>query len=141
MHLVLSLSSRIGNHLTRLPVSLSDMSAEDFVEVGAVADLAAGTLMAVEVDGQSLVLGNVGGSFYAVSGLCSHQGSRLSLGTLQGHTLICFAHMWTYDLRSGDPVWPPMARVAPGYRLRTHQVRVEDGKVFVSRKPGRWGLN
>ncbi|MSQ24245.1 MAG: hypothetical protein EXR58_06825 [Chloroflexi bacterium] len=118
-----------------------DWASGDFVEVAAVEDVEDGTLRAIEVDGQSLVLGNVDGKLYAVSGLCSHLGSKLALGSLHGPTLTCFAHLWTYDIRTGEPVWPPMARVAPGYRLRSHPVRIEGGKIWVSRRPGRRGLN
>lgn len=100
-----------------------------------------GSLTGILVDGQRLVVANVEGTLYAFSGLCSHLGTFLELGTLRGHRLTCFAHLWTYDVRNGEPVSPPMARVAPGYRLRTYSVRIEDGAVFVSRIPGRRGLN
>jgi nitrite reductase/ring-hydroxylating ferredoxin subunit len=49
-------------------------------------------------------------------------------------------HLWRYDVRTGEPIWPPLAKVAPGYRLRVHPVRVEGDDVYVSRTPGRGGL-
>jgi len=109
----------------------------DFVSVGTVGDPTDGALKPIQVDGQALVLGNVAGTYYAVSGWCSHLGSALALGSLRGYTLTCFAHLWTYDIRTGEPVWPPMARVAPGYGLRCHEVRVEGEAILVSRLPGR----
>ncbi len=113
---------------------------EDFERVAFLADVPPGSLKAVEIDGFPLVLGNVGGELFAVSGLCSHEGSRLELGTLTGHTLGCWAHQWTYDIRTGTPIWPPMSRIAPGYRLRSYAVRVHNAEVFVSHQPRRGGL-
>lgn len=97
--------------------------------------------MDVEVDGDVLVLVNVEGELHALSGWCTHLGTAMALGTLTGHTLMCYAHLWRYDVRTGEPIWPPLARVAPGYRLRVYPVRVEGEDIYVSRIPGRRGLS
>ena len=114
---------------------------DSFVRVARVEDVPPGTCRDVEVDDQVVLIARVDGQFYAFSGWCTHQGTALALGTLRDHTLTCYAHLWSYDVRSGQPIWPPLARVAPGYRLRTYPVLVEDGNLFVSRTPGRAGLN
>ena len=113
---------------------------DDFVRVADVADVPPGKLKQVDVEGMTLVVGNDDGDLFALSGWCSHEGSELRLGTLQDHVLTCFAHQWTYNVKTGDPIWPPLARVAPGYRLRTYRVRVEGDAILVSRKPARLGL-
>ena len=114
---------------------------ENFVRVASIEDVPEGSILAVEVDGGVLVLVNVEGSIHALSGWCTHMGTALALGSLTGHTLVCWAHLWRYDVRTGEPIWPAMAKVAPGYRLRVYPVRVEGTDVYVSRIPGRGGLN
>jgi 3-phenylpropionate/trans-cinnamate dioxygenase ferredoxin component len=77
----------------------------------------------------------VAGTVYALSAWCPHQGTSLALGRINEHTVTCFAHLWTFDVRTGEPIWPPMARVARGYKLRTYPVRVEDGEILVGMPP------
>ena len=113
---------------------------EDFERVATLDEILPGNLRGIEVDGFDLVLGNVEGEIYAVGGVCSHEGSELRMGRLEGTKLTCFAHQWSYDIRTGVPIWPPISRVAPGYRLRIYPVRIEGNEVFVSKKPGRRGL-
>lgn len=102
-----------------------------FVRVADLADLPPDTMLDVEVGGAVVLLVNAGGTVYAVSAWCPHLGTALALGRLSDTTLTCFAHLWTFDLRTGTPLWPPMARAAPGYALRTHRVRIEGSEIFV----------
>jgi nitrite reductase/ring-hydroxylating ferredoxin subunit len=93
------------------------------------------------VEDQVVLLVHLEGEFHALSGWCTHQGTSLALGSLSERTLTCYAHLWSFDVRSGEPIWPPIARIAPGYRLRRYPVHVADGNIYVSSKPGRGGLN
>lgn len=105
---------------------------DHFVRVASVGDVPPGSFIEVEVEDDVLVLANVEGAFYAVSAWCTHQGTSLALGELDGSTLRCWAHLWRFDVRTGDPIWPPIARVAPGYSLRTHRVRVQGDDIMLS---------
>jgi nitrite reductase/ring-hydroxylating ferredoxin subunit len=96
-----------------------------------------GTCLEVEVGDEVVVVVNVEGELYAASAWCTHQGTSLAMGTLTGHTLTCWAHLWRYDVRTGQPIWPPLARVAPGYGLRVYAVRVEGEEIVVCTRPGR----
>lgn len=114
--------------------------ASEYARVAAVDDLPPGRLLKVQVDEQQIVLGNADGLLFALSGLCSHEGSDLALGSVQDRVLTCFAHRWTYNVETGVPVSPPIGRVAPGYRLRTYRVKIEGDSILVSRRPSRLGL-
>ena len=100
-----------------------------------------GAFIEVEIGDEVLLLSHLESGFHAVSAWCTHQGTSLALGTLSGTVVQCWAHLWRFDVRNGDPIWPPMAKVAPGYRLRVHEVRVEGTDVLVSPIPrfGRLG--
>lgn len=72
-----------------------------------------------------------------MSAWCTHQGTSLALGRLnqEAHALTCFAHLWSFDVRTGEPIWPPMAKVARGFRLRVFPVRIEGDDIYVSPDP------
>ena len=88
-------------------------------------------MLDVEVEDQVVLLVNVEGTVHAVSAWCPHLGTALALGKLTGATLTCWAHLWSFDVPSGQPIWPPMARVARGYHLRRFPVRVEADDIYV----------
>ncbi|MBM2810002.1 MAG: bphF [Chloroflexi bacterium] len=89
-------------------------------------------MLDVEIGNEVVLLANVGGEIHAIGAWCPHQGTALALGTLRENALSCWAHLWRFDVRTGDAIWPPMARVVPGYRLRVYPVRVEGDNVLVS---------
>jgi nitrite reductase/ring-hydroxylating ferredoxin subunit len=101
------------------------------VRVASLAELPEGALCDVEVDDDVILILNAEGTIHALSAWCPHMGSSLALGKVMGTTLACWAHLWRFDVRSGQPLWPPLARVAPGYNLRRYTVEVRGGEVFV----------
>lgn len=44
---------------------------------------------------------NVGGQFYALDGVCPHQGGPLGKGCLEGSVVTCPWHGWQFDVRTG----------------------------------------
>ena len=114
---------------------------EAFVRVASAGDVPEGSFVEVEIGDEVLLLVHLDSGFHAVTAWCTHQGTSLALGTLRGPVIQCWAHLWQFDVRTGEPVWPQMARVAPGYRLRVHEVRVEGDDILVSPVPrlGRFG--
>jgi len=55
----------------------------DFVRVASVSDLADGEIMMVEVQGDSVLLANLEGKFYAIGEECTHAGGSLSDGYVE----------------------------------------------------------
>jgi nitrite reductase/ring-hydroxylating ferredoxin subunit len=98
---------------------------EEYV-VAQVADLPPGAMRYVEVDGLPIALANVDGAIYAFGDSCRHQGGSLSSGALIGATVACPWHGWTYDVRTGKSIVPPI-----GLRVPTYPVRVVDGTIIV----------
>ena len=60
-----------------------------------------GRVIEVVAAGQVLALCNVDGTVHAVSGICPHAGGPLGDGTLDGSTLTCPLHGWSFDVRDG----------------------------------------
>ncbi len=98
--------------------------------VCALADLAAGTPLAVTVDGVDLALVRVEDEVYAVADECTHAAIPLSEGEVEGCELECWLHGSRFDLRTGKPSGPPA--IAP---VATYPVVVEGDRVLVDLTP------
>lgn len=101
--------------------------AREITRVAALADIPVGALRYADVDGLPIALANVGGTIYAFSDTCRHEGGPLSSGVLIGDTVTCPWHGWTYNVRTGKAIVPPV-----GIRVPTYEVIVTDGEVFVA---------
>ena len=91
----------------------------------AVADVPPGTLKAVDVDGDAILIANVAGDFHALADHCGDGPLPLRFSTLADAELRCSWHGCRYDVRTG-------ARVdGHGESLRVYPVRIEHGEVRV----------
>jgi toluene monooxygenase system ferredoxin subunit len=77
-----------------------------FQKVAKIEDLWSGEMLAVEVNGEPVLLVNVDNNIYAYADICPHQKSRLSEGTLTDKILRCERHHWEFDVCSGSGVNP-----------------------------------
>ena len=100
--------------------------AKETTLVAQISDVPPGRMHYVEVDGLPIALANVGGAIYAFSDACRHQGGPLSSGVLIDDTVTCPWHGWTYSVRTGKALVPPV-----GIRIPVYEVRVEEQNVFV----------
>lgn len=103
--------------------------SDDFVTVAHVDDVAPGTAKAVVVGEREIALFNVAGTFYALDNTCPHQGGPLAEGWLDGTTVTCPWHAWTFKLTDGGMTLGDFACVD------TFDVRVEGRDVRVSARP------
>ena len=62
------------------------------VKIAETSDLSPGECKSVEVESQTIALFNVGGTFYAIDGICTHMGGPLGEGTLDGEIVTCPWH-------------------------------------------------
>lgn len=98
----------------------------DFVEAAKVSDIPDPGKEIVEIDERIVVLVHVGGQFYCVDDLCSHDGGTLGDGDLEGMCLVCPRHGAKFDVRDGSVVAMPATVPIPA-----HEVKVENGVVYV----------
>ena len=69
---------------------------------------------------------NLNGEFYALDGVCPHQGGPLGKGCLRGPVVTCPWHGWQFDVRSGKT--PLGSRV----KQAVFEVKVEGQDVLVA---------
>jgi nitrite reductase (NADH) small subunit len=93
--------------------------------VASVNDFPSGTARELVAGGRVIALFHVDGHFFAMDGICPHQGGPLGKGKLNGCVLTCPWHGWQFNVRTGQH------QVNPGLRHPTFPVRVEGGTVLV----------
>lgn len=124
--------SKIGFMAAEAAVSKAESGgdSEEFVPVADESAVGEGDLIGVEVDGEPVVIGRVEGQVYAIGGVCSHQFALLEEGGLEDNVVMCPLHDSGFDIRTGKAVRLPAT--AP---VLTYDVKVEGGKILVSRQP------
>ncbi len=109
--------------------------------VCSVEELPPGGRKIVDVDGMSIGLFNVDGTYYAMRNGCPHKGGALCEGPIVGTTLTtdgtefvygkdgtivrCAWHGWEFDIATG------VALADKSFRARMYDVSVDEGKVRV----------
>ena len=107
--------------------------------VGTVGEIGPGQRKIVEIEGVSIGVFNVGGTYHALRNRCPHQGAPLCLGSVKGTTLPsapgeyvwaregeilrCPWHGWEFDLLTGRSIFNPH-RV----RVKSYEVTVESAE-------------
>jgi len=66
----------------------------DYIRVIGVKDIAPGSGHVTEVNGQSIAIFNVDGTFFALDNTCAHRGGPLGEGELDGEVVTCPWHGW-----------------------------------------------
>jgi nitrite reductase (NADH) small subunit len=96
------------------------------VRVASTSDLQPGECKVVEAEGHAIALYNVGGSFYATDNTCLHRGGPLGEGFLEGDTVTCPWHGWTYNVTTGVSV------INPNVCLKTYPVTIQGSDIHVT---------
>ena len=104
----------------------------EFHELAATSEVAPGEAKQFRVEDRPVALCNVDGEFYAFEDICTHQFTYLTEGGLEGGEIKCPLHGAKFDVKTGQPKSLPAVKPVP-----THEVKVEDGHVFVALNPKR----
>ena len=97
----------------------------EFVRITGIEDVKPGQGIVAEVNGQTLAIFNVDGTFHAIDNTCKHRGGPLGEGDLEGEVVTCPWHGWQFNVATGECVKNPTAKV------EVYQVKVEGNDVKV----------
>lgn len=101
-----------------------------WIRLAAAADCPAGEARELVVAGRIVALFHVEGQYYALDGICPHQGGPLGKGVLRGCVITCPWHGWQFDVTTGQH---------QASRLLHHPtlpLKVEVGEIFVELPEG-----
>lgn len=103
----------------------------DWVTVARIEELPPGERRVVDVDDTQIVVTNLDGQYYAIEDICTHDGGKLTGGTVEGDQIICPRHGARFCLRTGA------ALSAPAYEpTRSFPLRIENGVIQI--RDDRW---
>lgn len=97
----------------------------EWIRVAAVSDVPPGSCGEFVASGRVVALYNVEGQYYALDGICPHQGGPLGKGSLCGSIVTCPWHGFQFDVTTGQH---------PTSKSLTHPifpVKVESGEILV----------
>ncbi len=98
-----------------------------WVTVATVGELAPGASRVVDVDGVTVAVFNIGGEYFAIEDVCTHDGGELASGVLEGDQIICPRHGARFCVRTGEalsaPAYEPTAKFPVRIEMGVLQVR------------------
>jgi len=103
----------------------------EFVLVGKTSDVPPGAVRTFSVNGKSVAVCNVDGTFYAIEDVCTHDGGELGEGYLEGDQIECPRHGARFDVKTGRALTLPA--VMP---VRSYAVEVAGDEIRVSLEAG-----
>jgi nitrite reductase (NADH) small subunit len=105
------------------------LGAEDqngsWVTVASEAELPEGSAREFLLGSEVIALFRQSGEFYAVDGICAHQGGPIAKGMVDGKCVTCPWHGWQYDISTGEN------KLTKRKMLKTFPVRLRDGNIEV----------
>ena len=78
-----------------------------YVTVAQTADIPPGEREVVDVEGYYIAVFNVGGTYYAIEDVCTHDGGPLAEGDLYDYEIECPRHGARFDIRTGKVLSMP----------------------------------
>lgn len=112
------------NRVVRNSAPSDDMS--EFIAIGSAAEIPDPGKKWIAVDDRIVVVFHVGGRFYCIDDVCTHDGGPLSEGSLVDHMIACPRHGAKFDIRTGHAVTMPATEATAA-----HEIKVENGQLFV----------
>ncbi|MBI3333236.1 MAG: non-heme iron oxygenase ferredoxin subunit [Candidatus Omnitrophica bacterium] len=96
-----------------------------FIKVATTGEIPPGGAKQVEVEGHSIALFNVEGSFYAVDNTCTHVGGPLAEGMIEADQVECPWHGARFNVKTGAALTPPAAGDLASYKVQVSGSDIE----------------
>ena len=94
------------------------MSAERFVTVARVGEIAEGGRKLVRIDDSELAVFLLQGEYYALDDVCTHDGGPIAEGALEGDVIECPRHGAKFNVKTGAVLALPAISPVPTYAVR-----------------------
>ncbi len=98
----------------------------EYIEIARTSDVKNGELKVFEVNGESIILINLNGEFFAFKNQCSHMELELNDAEIDGEILTCPWHGAQFNIRTGDVV-----RLPASEPLEKYDVKIEGDKIYI----------
>jgi 3-phenylpropionate/trans-cinnamate dioxygenase ferredoxin subunit len=80
----------------------------------------------IDIDGTDIAIFKIGNEFFAIEDVCSHDGTEIASGELDGEEIICPRHGARFCVKTGA------VKSAPAYEnIHSYPVRIIEGMVQI----------
>jgi 3-phenylpropionate/trans-cinnamate dioxygenase ferredoxin component len=90
----------------------------EFTPVAKVSEIPDPGKKVVEVDERLVVVIHMGGKYYAIDDVCTHDGGPLGDGELDGYAIVCPRHGAKFDVRDGRALTMPATKATASYEVK-----------------------
>lgn len=101
-----------------------------FITVAKTSDIGPGERDVFDVEGYYIAVFNVGGVYYAIEDICTHDDGPLAEGELDGYEIECPRHGARFDIRTGAALSMPAVTPTKWFPTRTEgddiQIEIDD---------------
>jgi 3-phenylpropionate/trans-cinnamate dioxygenase ferredoxin subunit len=104
-----------------------DEAKLEYIPVGSTDEIKDGERLFIEIDEKPIVIINIGGQYYAIADVCSHDDGPVGEGAIEGFEIICPRHGAHFDIRTGKVLALPAFVDIPAYPVRVVGDQVEIG--------------
>ena len=84
------------------------------------------SMRGVQLGENQILIANVGGNFFAMNNICTHNGCKIATGILRGEIAQCPCHGSQFNVRTGEVVHGPARKPEPVW-----DVAVKDGGLYL----------
>lgn len=106
---------------------MEDHEAYRYYKICSVVDIPPGERVLFEIDGLSIAIFLISGTYYAIGDVCSHDNGPIGEGELDGKELVCPRHGARFDVQTGKATRLPAVRGIPVYPVRVIGNQIEVG--------------
>ena len=100
-----------------------------WIDVAPLAEFPSGSCRTLLVGRFAVAVFNVGGAFYAIEDLCSHEAETLSDGEVDGGEIVCPRHGARFSLATGAALTPPACEPVAIFAVRVAYGMVQVGNL------------
>jgi 3-phenylpropionate/trans-cinnamate dioxygenase ferredoxin component len=97
-----------------------------WIDAGPAADLGEGHTLSIPAGRRMIAVARSGDAYFAIEDICTHDGSALTGGTIEGTEIICPRHGARFCLRTGEALSPPAYEP-----VRVFATKIEGGHLWV----------
>lgn len=99
----------------------------EYVPVASLDELADGERLIFEIDNLPIALFKIGGQYYAIADICSHDDGPVAEGELDGLEIACPRHGARFNMETGEALTLPAVVDIPVYPVRIMGDEIEIG--------------
>jgi 3-phenylpropionate/trans-cinnamate dioxygenase ferredoxin subunit len=90
----------------------------EYVTIASIDELGDGERLIFEIDDLPVALFNIGGQYYAIADICSHDDGPVAEGELEGLEIACPRHGARFSMETGEALTLPAVVDIPAYPVR-----------------------